>query len=55
MGLMQVVNGGGGGCRLLALAALGSAAAHVLELVQPGVGYHVRQLDPVIPHGAVHS
>lgn len=51
IGLMQVANGGGGGWRLLALAALGSAAAHVLELVQPGVGHHVRELDPVIPHG----
>lgn len=51
IGLMQVANGGGGGWRLLALAALSSAAAHVLELVQPGVGHHVRELDPVIPHG----
>lgn len=42
MGLMQVADGGGGGWRLLALAALGSAGVHVLELVQPGVGHHAR-------------
>lgn len=49
---VKVANGGGGGWCLLVLAA---APAHVLELVQPGVGHHVRELDPVIPHGCLRE